>query len=305
MAFSMSKRISLNWCTRSFTGAQSISRSFKSTTLLTRRTTFKLDARESAVELPTSLKKIVTAFQMVPDPMARYKQLLYFASKLDPLVSEFHTEKNRVQGCVSQVWVTANLIDGLVQFRADSDSQLTKGLAALLVQGLSGCTPREILSIQPDFIEMLQLKQSLTPSRNNGFLNMFKLMQKRTLELATADIRSQQSTGGDSSSNKGVSSNAGQPPSKTPIEDAIREKLTEGLNPDQLLIINESSKHAGHMGNPNNDPETHFKLEIISSEFEGANSVKRHRMVYALLQEELAGPIHALTLNTKTPAEVK
>lgn len=58
--------------------------------------------------------------------MARYKQLLFFASKLDPLPAEFHTEENRVQGCVSQVWVKASLNDGLLQFRADSDSQLTK-----------------------------------------------------------------------------------------------------------------------------------------------------------------------------------
>jgi hypothetical protein len=58
-----------------------------------------------------------------------------------------------------------------------------QGLAALLVLGLSGCTPGEILAVQPGFIEMLGLKQSLTPSRNNGFLNMFLKMQKLTLGL--------------------------------------------------------------------------------------------------------------------------
>ena len=60
---------------------------------------------------------------------------------------------------------------------------LLQGLAALLVQGLSGCTPDEIVRIQPTFIELLGLQQSLTPSRNNGFLNMFKLMQKKALEV--------------------------------------------------------------------------------------------------------------------------
>jgi len=141
-------------------------------------------------ELPGSLRRIVGAFQMVPDPMQRYKQLLFFASKLKPLPEEAHVEENRVKGCVSQVWVLPELQeDGKVYFQADSDSQLTKGLAALLVEGLSGSTPQEIMDVTPDFIEMLGLKQSLTPSRNNGFLNMLKMMQKKTLELYIAQAK--------------------------------------------------------------------------------------------------------------------
>jgi len=90
-----------------------------------------------------------------------------------------------VPWCCPQVWVVPELRDdGKIYWTADSDSQLTKGLAALLVLGLSGCTPAEILGVQPTFIELLGLKQSLTPSRNNGFLNMFLKMQKLTLLLA-------------------------------------------------------------------------------------------------------------------------
>jgi sulfur transfer protein SufE len=80
------------------------------------------------------------ARSQVPDPMARYKQLLFYASKLQPLAAELHTAENKVEGCVSQVWVYPTLTDGKVYFQADSDSQLTKGLAALLVEGLSGAT---------------------------------------------------------------------------------------------------------------------------------------------------------------------
>ncbi|MFS7980217.1 putative Fe-S metabolism associated domain, SufE [Helianthus anomalus] len=65
----------------------------------------------------------------------------------------------------------------------DLHSVLTKGLAALLVQGLSGHTVQETLRVSPDFIVLLGLQQSLTPSRNNGVFNMLKLMQKKAFTL--------------------------------------------------------------------------------------------------------------------------
>jgi len=124
---------------------------------------------------------------MVPDPMSRYKQLLFFAAKLKEFPEIERTESNKVPGCVSQVWVVPTIQDdGTVTFVADSDSQLTKGLAALLVEGLSGATPKEIFAVEPDFVELLGLGQSLTPSRTNGFMNMLRLMQKKTLEAFMA-----------------------------------------------------------------------------------------------------------------------
>jgi len=91
--------------------------------------------------------------------------------------------------------------------------------------------------------------------------------------------------------------------SKTPVEDSIRAKITAQLQPEELEIINESDRHAGHSGNPNNDPETHFKLRIVSSKFEGMNAIKRHRTVFGIIKEELDGPVHACSLETKTPDE--
>lgn len=58
------------------------------------------------------------------------------------------------------------------------------------------------------------------------------------------------------------------------------------------------------MGNPDGAPETHFKLRIISSQFEGMNLVQRHRRVFDILKEELKGPVHACSLETKTPKEI-
>ncbi|DBB12782.1 TPA: hypothetical protein ACH3X3_005553 [Trebouxia sp. C0006] len=137
--------------------------------------------------VPKELEKIIGGFQMVPDPKIKYQQLLFYAKKLKPMAAALHTETNKVQGCVSQVWVHPRVEDGKIFWEADSDSALTKGLAALLVQGLSGSTAADIVAIPPDFIDRLGLQQSLTPSRNNGFLNMFRLMQRKSLDLVQTE----------------------------------------------------------------------------------------------------------------------
>ena len=132
---------------------------------------------------PESIEKIVARFQKAADPKRRYEQLLWFAKKLDPLPEEYKTPENKVAGCVSQVFVVADLVDGTVVYQADSDAQITKGLVALLIKALNGLTPTEIVTLTPDFIKDTQLDVSLTPSRANGFYNIFKTMQQRAQEL--------------------------------------------------------------------------------------------------------------------------
>lgn len=133
---------------------------------------------------PATIEKIVSRFQQTSDPKRRYEQLLWFAKKLDPLPEQEKTPENKVPGCVSQVFVTASLDQGGVIYRADSDAQITKGLVALLVQGMNGLTPEQILSLSPDFIKDTGLDVSLTPSRANGFYNIFKKMQQIAAALA-------------------------------------------------------------------------------------------------------------------------
>ena len=119
----------------------------------------------------TKLSTSLFLLSQVPDPKLKYAQLLAYGKKLDPLPAGVATEANKVRGCVSQVWVVPVLDKetGLVTWLADSDSALTKGLAALLAKGLSGVRPSVVASMSPDFITELGLAQSLTPSRNNGF----------------------------------------------------------------------------------------------------------------------------------------
>lgn len=132
--------------------------------------------------LPPALAKIVQRFQRASDPKRRYEQLIWYAQKLPEFPEAGKIPENKVPGCVSQVYVTANLQDEKVLFQGDSDSQLTKGLLALLIEGLNGLTPTEIVKLTPDFIQETGLNVSLTPSRANGFYNIFKTMQKKALE---------------------------------------------------------------------------------------------------------------------------
>ncbi|KAH8941503.1 hypothetical protein BDL97_14G043700 [Sphagnum fallax] len=282
--------------------------------------------------LPKKLQEIVKMFEAVPDPRSKYEQLLHYAKQLKPLGKEYLTPENKVQGCVSQVWVRPSVKeDKRFYFEAESDSLLTKGLAALLVEGLSGSTAQEILAVTPDFIQALGLNQSLTPSRSNGFLNMLKLMQKKTLQLymeseATSSMLSnsvipvQTSSSSDSSKDtktdlhkmlessppvfekNSTMSSGGVVTTKKAV---IEEKLEEALTPTELEVEDVSYQHAGHSGVERGATETHFNVKVVSESFEGRSLLKRHRLVYDLLKDELqTGGVHALSLITKTPREV-
>ena len=85
-------------------------------------------------------------------------------------------------------------------------------------------------------------------------------------------------------------------------EASMREKLMVGLAPTHLDIINESELHAGHRSSPGTG-ESHFRIVVVSPAFAGKSRVERHRMVNALLTEELAGRVHALALKTYAPGE--
>ncbi|KAL2010862.1 hypothetical protein VTN00DRAFT_3580 [Thermoascus crustaceus] len=94
--------------------------------------------------------------------------------------------------------------------------------------------------------------------------------------------------------------------SNTPVEDAIREKLTTAFSPSTLIIRNDSHLHAHHAPmQGSTSKETHFHVTITSPAFQSKPQPARHRMVYALLKEEMSreGGIHALQLKTRTPEE--
>ena len=86
------------------------------------------------------------------------------------------------------------------------------------------------------------------------------------------------------------------------IFDAIQQKLTEAFSPSRLEIEDESSRHAGHAG-ARPGGESHFNVLIEAQAFAGAPKVARQRMIYRALSEEMAGPVHALSLKALAPGE--
>jgi BolA protein len=86
------------------------------------------------------------------------------------------------------------------------------------------------------------------------------------------------------------------------VADQIRAKLTGALQPSRLEITDDSHLHAGHAG-AREGGESHFTVEVVSASFEGLGRVARQRLVYDILKEEMAGPVHALALRTVAPSE--
>jgi BolA protein len=86
------------------------------------------------------------------------------------------------------------------------------------------------------------------------------------------------------------------------IFDAIQDKLTAAFQPTRLEIVDDSHRHAGHAG-AREGGESHFNVTIESPAFTGTARVARQRMVYHALADELAGPVHALSVKALAPGE--
>ena len=138
-----------------------------------------------------SLDNLIERLQSTSDPKRRYEYILWLAKSLPLLTEDLHLETTKVKGGISEVYVLGILVNGKIQWKGYSDALITKGLLAFLVKGLNDLTPFEVLSIDEKFIEMTGLSKSLTPSRANGFLNIFLKMQAqaKTLSLPRTDSK--------------------------------------------------------------------------------------------------------------------
>ncbi|BCS85204.1 MULTISPECIES: SufE family protein [Prevotella] len=126
-------------------------------------------------------KEVVEEFEDFTDWMDKYQMLIDLGNELDVLNDKYKNDSNLIDGCQSRVWLQCDLVDGKLQFTADSDALIVKGIIALLIQVLSGHTPNEILDADLYFIDKIGLKEHLSPTRSNGLLAMVKQIKAYAL----------------------------------------------------------------------------------------------------------------------------
>lgn len=267
------------------------------------------------LNLTPELQKLTNFFARFPDEKGRYKQLLMFSKQLPPVDSSILIPENKVPGCLSTVHVdcTAEIDEErgeqIVNFIGDSDGLLTKGLLTLLIRGLSGYTADEIEAVNPKFMTASKIDQSLTPSRNNGFLNMLKVMKQKARQAVSSP---NQVITTEESNNDEEEEMANDDDlllfneiEGKPMYNEIMSTLTSTLKPNKIDLIDKSYEHAGHAGSKGweESGESHFYLYVESDAFEGLPLVKRHQLIYMLLSDVM-NKIHALQINAKAPSEV-
>lgn len=130
--------------------------------------------------------EIIEEFAGFDDWMDKYQLLIDLGNEQEPLDEQYKTESNLIDGCQSRVWLQADLVEmrnerNVIQFRAESDALIVKGIVSLLIRVLSGHTPQEILDAELYFIDEIGLKEHLSPTRSNGLLAMVKQMRMYAL----------------------------------------------------------------------------------------------------------------------------
>ena len=129
--------------------------------------------------------EIIEEFCEVDDWVDRYQLLIDLGEEQQPLPASEKTEQNLIDGCQSRVWLVCDEHDGLLDFRAESDALIVKGIVTLLIRVVTHHTPQEILDADLYFIDRIGLTEHLSPTRSNGLLAMIKQVRMYALAYKT------------------------------------------------------------------------------------------------------------------------
>ena len=126
--------------------------------------------------------EIIEEFSSFDDWMDRYSLLIEYGNGLEPFPEADKNDKNLIDGCQSKGWFTAEMQDGKIVYKGDSDAILVKGIVALLIRVLSEQTPEDIINTKLYFIDEIQLREHLSPTRSNGLNAMLRRMIEYALQ---------------------------------------------------------------------------------------------------------------------------
>jgi len=119
-------------------------------------------------------QSLVEDFSFMEDWTEKYQYLIDLSKNLAPMDTQFKVEDNLIKGCQSKVWLKASFENELINFQADSDAIISKGIVAILLSVLNDRKPNEILNADLSFIDQIGLKEHLSPNRANGLSSMLK-----------------------------------------------------------------------------------------------------------------------------------
>ena len=127
-------------------------------------------------------EEIVSEFEMFDDWMAKYEYLIDLGKDLPLINEELKTDERLIEGCQSRVWLNANCKNGKMQFSADSEAIITKGIIGLLIRVLNNEKPETVIKTELKFISDIGLQEHLSPTRANGLNGMIKKMKIEALK---------------------------------------------------------------------------------------------------------------------------
>lgn len=128
---------------------------------------------------------LIDEFSMFDDWEERYQYMIDLGKTLPLIDAQYKTEDHIIKGCQSKVWLHADLNDNKVEFTADSDAIITKGIIAILIRVFSGQHPKDIIESNTDFIDQIGLKEHLSPTRANGLVSMIKQIKMYAIAYQT------------------------------------------------------------------------------------------------------------------------
>ena len=129
------------------------------------------------MDLKEIQNNIIDDFSVFDDWMDKYNFLIELGKDLPVIDPRYKIRDYLIEGCQSKVWLYPDFDGNVIRFYADSDAIITRGIISLLIKVLSGRTPEEIMNADLFFIDIIGLRQNLSPTRSNGLLSMVKQMK--------------------------------------------------------------------------------------------------------------------------------